>query len=334
MRSTHKASTICDVGQLSDVSRGPYCDFASGQFILTVWGNIVFIGLLCSFLKRLVGSPEQPPQREKGGRMKRLFFPSPAFVLVVSLVVGLLAGCATAPVTGRQQFILIPPSQEIALGLKSYQEILKQSKLSQNKKIIDMVNRVGGNIARVATRDYPVTRDYEWEFTVIEDDKTPNAFALPGGKVAIYTGILKYTQDEAGLATVVGHEVGHVLARHGAERMSQYLLAQLGAVALNVAIKDQSPATVAAINVGYGVGTTVGVLLPFSRVEESEADHIGLILMAKAGYDPRTALAFWQRMAEAGGEKPPAFMSTHPTDEKRIDQIKQWMPEAMAVYKP
>jgi len=266
--------------------------------------------------------------------MKRLFFPSPAFVLVVSLVVGLLAGCATAPVTGRQQFILIPPSQEIALGLKSYQEILKQSKLSQNKKIIDMVNRVGGNIARVATRDYPVTRDYEWEFTVIEDDKTPNAFALPGGKVAIYTGILKYTQDEAGLATVVGHEVGHVLARHGAERMSQYLLAQLGAVALNVAIKDQSPATAAAINAVYGVGTSVGVLLPFSRVEESEADHIGLILMAKAGYDPSTALAFWQRMAEAGGEKPPAFMSTHPTDEKRIDQIKQWMPEAMAVYKP
>jgi predicted Zn-dependent protease len=266
--------------------------------------------------------------------MKRLFFPSPAFVLGASLVVGLLAGCATAPVTGRQQFILIPASQEIALGLKSYQEILKQSKLSQNKKTIDMVNRVGGNIARVATRDYPVTRDYEWEFAVIEDDKTPNAFALPGGKVAIYTGILKYTQDEAGLATVVGHEVGHVLARHGAERMSQYLLAQLGAVALNVAIKDQSPATVAAINAGYGVGTTVGVLLPFSRVEESEADHIGLILMAKAGYDPRTALAFWQRMAEVGGEKPPAFMSTHPTDEKRIDQIKQWMPEAMAVYKP
>jgi predicted Zn-dependent protease len=266
--------------------------------------------------------------------MKRLFFPSHAFVLGVSLFVGLLAGCATAPVTGRQQFILIPASQEIALGLKSYQEILKQSKLSQNKKTIDMVNRVGGNIARVATRDYPVTRDYEWEFAVIEDDKTPNAFALPGGKVAIYTGILKYTQDEAGLATVVGHEVGHVLARHGAERMSQYLLAQLGAVALNVAIKDQSPAMAAAINVGYGVGTTVGVLLPFSRVEESEADHIGLILMAKAGYDPRTALAFWQRMAKAGGEKPPAFMSTHPTDEKRIDQIKQWMPEAMALYKP
>ena len=254
--------------------------------------------------------------------------------LAVALLLCFLAGCATAPVTGRQQLILIPSSQEIALGLKSYREILSQSKLCEDKKIVGMVNRVGWDIARVTSRDYPIAKDYEWEFNVIEDEKTPNAFALPGGKIAVYTGILKYTENEAGLATVIGHEIGHALARHGAERMSQYLLAQLGAVALNVALQDQSPETVAAMNMGYGVGTTVGVLLPFSRLEESEADHIGLILMAKAGYDPREAATFWERMAKAGGKKPLAFLSTHPADEKRITQIKQWMPEALAVYEP
>lgn len=266
--------------------------------------------------------------------MKKLSPKSGVYWLVTALLLSLLVTCATAPITGRQQLILIPTSQEIALGLKSYREILSESKLSQNKQIVDMVNRVGWDIARVTSRDYPIAKDYEWEFNVIEDDKTPNAFALPGGKIAVYTGILKYTKDEAGLATVMGHEVGHALARHGAERMTQHLLAQLGEVALNVALKDQSPETVRALNIGYGVGTTVGVLLPFSRLEESEADHIGLILMAKAGYDPRNAVLFWERMAEAGGKKPLAFLSTHPADEKRIAQIKQWMPEALTYYKP
>lgn len=266
--------------------------------------------------------------------MKKVSPKSGVYWLAIALLFSLVLGCTTAPITGRQQLIFIPPPQEIALGLKSYREILNKSKLSQNKEIVDMVNRVGRKIARVASRDYPTAKDYEWEFNVIEDEKTPNAFALPGGKVAIYTGILEYTQDEEGLAAVIGHEIGHSLARHGAERMSQYLLAQLGAVALNVAIKDQSPETVRAMNIGYGVGTTVGVLLPFSRVEESEADHIGLILMAKAGYDPRKAVLFWERMAKAGGKKPPAFLSTHPTDQKRIAQIKQLMPEALTFYEP
>ncbi len=266
--------------------------------------------------------------------MKRVFIKSAICWVTTVLLFLIVVSCATAPVTGRQQLILIPTNQEIALGLKSYREILSQSKLSQDQEILAVVNRVGWNIARVTSREYPIAKDYEWEFSVIEDDKTPNAFALPGGKIAVYTGILKYTRDEAGLATVVGHEVGHALARHGAERMSQYLLAQLGQVALNVAIQDQSPASVRAMNVGYGVVTTVGVLLPFSRLEESEADHIGLILMAKAGYDPREAIGFWERMAKAGGKKPPPFLSTHPADEKRIAQIKQWMPEALAHYKP
>jgi predicted Zn-dependent protease len=246
----------------------------------------------------------------------------------------LALGCETAPVTGRQQLILIPPAQEIALGLQSYRDILKESKLSQDKATVDMVNRVGWNIARVVDRDYPIAKDYAWEFNVIEEDKTPNAFALPGGKIAVYTGILPYTQNEAGLATVMGHEIGHALARHGGERMTQALLASVGGVALNVAIQGKSSEAKQAINTAYGVGATVGVLLPFSRLEESEADHIGLILMAKAGYDPREAIRFWERMGQAGGKKPPVFLSTHPTDEKRIAQIKGWIPEASAHYRP
>jgi predicted Zn-dependent protease len=256
------------------------------------------------------------------------------FWLVAALLLSLTVGCATVPETGRRELILIPASEELTLGVKSYQEVLSKSKLSQDKVIVDMVNRVGGNIARVTSRDYPIAKDYQWEFNVIEDEKTPNAFALPGGKIAIYTGILKYTQNEMGLATVISHEVAHALARHGAERMSQALLAQLGAAALNVAIKNQSQEAVRAMNIGYGAVTTVGVLLPYSRLQESEADHIGLILMAKGGYDPREAISFWERMAKEEGKKPPAFLSTHPTDEKRIAQIKQWMPEALRYYRP
>jgi len=263
--------------------------------------------------------------------MKR---PSRKLWLLTTLLLPLSVGCATVPETGRKELILIPESQELALGVKSYREILSKSKLSQDQKIVDMVGRVGADTARVTSRDYPIAKDYQWEFNVIEDEKTPNAFALPGGKIAIYTGILKYTQNEAGLATVISHEVAHALARHGGERMSQVLLAQLGQAALNVAIKNQSPEAVKAMNIGYGVVTTVGVLLPYSRLQESEADHIGLILMAKAGYDPREAIGFWERMAKAEGTKPPAFLSTHPTDEKRIAQIKQWMPEALKYYRP
>jgi predicted Zn-dependent protease len=266
--------------------------------------------------------------------MKKIFSKLAIHWLAAAVLLSMALGCQTAPVTGRQQLILIPPAQEIALGLQSYRDILKESKLSQDKATVDMVNRVGWDIARVVDRDFPISKDYNWEFSVIEDEKTPNAFALPGGKIAVYTGILKYTQNEAGLATVMAHEVSHALARHGGERMTQALLASVGAVALNVAIQDKSTEAKRAINTAYGAGATVGVLLPFSRLEESEADHIGLVLMAKAGYDPREAIRFWERMGQAGGKKPPAFLSTHPTDQKRIAQIKGWIPEALAYYKP
>ncbi len=248
----------------------------------------------------------------------------------------LLIRCATTPVTGRKQLILVSPAQAMALGIQSYREILSKAQLSHDQEIVGMVRRVGQRIAQVTDREYPeVTKGYRWEFNVIEDEKTVNAFALPGGKIAFYTGILKYTQDEAGVATVMGHEIGHVLARHGAERMSQYLLAQVGAVGLSLALGGQSPQTIQAINAAYGIGVNVGILLPFSRLEESEADHIGLILMAKAGYDPRAAIPFWERMAKAGGgRQPPAFLSTHPPTGQRIRQIQEWLPEALQYYKP
>jgi predicted Zn-dependent protease len=219
---------------------------------------------------------------------------------------------------------------ELSMGLKSYREILKKSKLSQDKQVLAMVREVGNRIALAANKP-----DYEWEFNVIEDDKMVNAFALPGGKVAVYTGILPYTKDEEGLAAVMGHEVAHALVRHGGERMTTILLAQMGQVAMNIALKDQSSTTIRALNIGYGAAATVGVILPFSRNQESEADRVGLILMAKAGYDPSKSVDFWERMAAKKGKKsPPEFLSTHPADKRRIEQIKQWLPEAMRYYRP
>lgn len=248
----------------------------------------------------------------------------------MGLILVIIWACATAPITGRSQLQLVSEDQEIALGLRAYQELLSQAKLSQDPAIIEMVNRIGWRIARVAERP-----DYEWEFKVIDDDKTANAFALPGGKVAVYTGLLPYTKTEAGLAFVVAHEVAHAIARHGGERMSQQLLVQLGQEGLNLAVGSQSQVAVQAINQAYGVAATVGVLLPFSRAQESEADHIGLILMAKAGYDPREAPNFFESMLaakKAGG--PPAFLSTHPADEERIARLRQLIPKALTYYDP
>ena len=236
-------------------------------------------------------------------------------------------GCATAPYTGRSQLLIISEGQEMSLGVQSYHEVLKKEKISKDPQVNAMVRRVGTRIAAVANKP-----EYSWEFTVIDNPKTANAFALPGGKVAVYTGILPYTQNEAGLAFVVGHEIGHALARHGGERISQNLLLQLGQEGLNVAIANKSPAAIQAANVGYGVATTVGVALPFSRTQEYEADHIGIILMAKAGYDPSEAPKFFERMAKAQHGSPPEFLSTHPADQARIQQLKSLIPEAMNYY--
>ena len=240
---------------------------------------------------------------------------------------GIIAACQTAPITGRSQLILISPQEEIELGLSSYKAILKNATLSSDLAVTQMVQEIGMKLVKASNQT-----DFEWEFNVIQDDKMINAFALPGGKVAVYTGILPYTKNEAGMATVLGHELGHVIARHGAERMSSGLLVQLGLLGLNMALEKRDPKVAQSINQAFGVGVNVGILLPFNRHQESEGDHIGIILMAKAGYDPREAIGFWKRMSHGKKDKPPEFLSTHPSDERRIKQIERLLPEALQIY--
>jgi predicted Zn-dependent protease len=175
-------------------------------------------------------------------------------------------------------------------------------------------------------------KDYKWEFNLIESPEI-NAWCMPGGKVVVYTGILPITQNEGGLAVVMGHEIAHAIAKHGDERMSQGLVTSLGGLALDTALKDKPEQTKQLWMTAYGVGAQFGVMLPYSRLHESEADHLGLIFMALAGYDPHIAVDFWQRMAKQGGAKPPEFVSTHPSDEKRIREIQAEIPEAMKYYK-
>lgn len=252
-----------------------------------------------------------------------------AFICIMAFELAFLGGCASAPYTGRQQLLLISEGEETALGVKAFHDVMKKEKMSTDPKVNALVKGVGTRIAAVANKP-----GYAWEFAVIDKPKTVNAFALPGGKVAVYTGLLPYTQTENGLAFVMAHEVGHALARHGGERMSQQLLLQLGQQGLNVAIAGRSPVAIDAINTGYGIATTVGVALPFSREQEYEADKIGLILMAKAGYDPREAPAFFDRMMRGAKQaSPPEFLSTHPTDQHRIRNLNALIPEAMRYYR-
>jgi metalloendopeptidase OMA1, mitochondrial len=247
------------------------------------------------------------------------------------LAAGMLNACETVPYTGRSQLQFISPEQESQLGAQAYQQTLAKTKLSSDAAASEMVTRVGSRIAAVT--GHP---EYKWEYRLIQDDKQVNAFALPGGKVAVYTGILPITRDESGLAAVLGHEIGHVIARHGGERVSQQMLVNVGLESTMAALSRGNPATVQAVASLLGAGATVGLLLPWGRAQESEADHLGLILMAKAGYDPHAARDLWVRMAAAskGSGKPPEFLSTHPSEPTRIQQIETWMPEAMQHYRP
>lgn len=271
-----------------------------------------------------------PHKIRRENSVARVCRPGYIFLLfIISISMPLLYSCATTPVTGRSQFMLVSEQQEEELGLKAYQEVLSKEKVSKDPQLNAMVNRVGSRVAAVANKP-----GYNWQFTVIEDDKTANAFALPGGKVAVYTGILPYTKDEAGLAFVIAHEVAHAMARHGGERMSQQLLLQLGQQGLNAAIANRSPAAVEAVNLGYGLAGTVGVVLPFSRKQEYEADEIGIELMAKAGYDPRQAPTFFERMLkDSNKQSPPAFLSTHPADQERINRLRELIPKALPYYR-
>lgn len=242
----------------------------------------------------------------------------------------ILGGCQTVPLTGRQQLMMLDADTETKLGYQSFRQIKKEMVQVKDEALTRRVRAVAMRIAEVSG-----LTNVQWEIAVFDDD-TPNAFALPGGKIGVHTGILLICQDDAGLATVLGHEVGHVMARHGAERVSQQQLLQAGVGIASAALGGNDPASQQAVGALLGAGATYGVVLPFSRDHELEADRIGLVLMARAGYDPRHAIGFWQRMAKAsaGKDKQPEFFSTHPADDTRILQIQSLMPEAMANYKP
>jgi len=240
-----------------------------------------------------------------------------------------VTACDTVPVTGRSQLMLLPEGTEVEMGLTAYREVLSKGKVSADSTLNAQVTRVGRRIAEATGKNY------QWEFRVLED-KQANAFCLPGGKVAVYTGILPLTQDDAGLAAVLGHEVSHAIARHGGERVSQGLLVQTGLAATQVALARNDPRMVQSVTSLLGAGAAVGLLLPWSRAQESEADHLGLVYMAKAGYHPSAARDLWVRMAQAERSqgRPLEFLSTHPAPETRIRQIEGWIPEALQYYQP
>jgi predicted Zn-dependent protease len=250
----------------------------------------------------------------------------------------MVANCAEVPVTQRRGLHLVPNSELNAMSLQEYGKVIKESKLSTDESKTQMVRRTGQRIAKAAeaflvdTGQGQKVKNYQWEFNLIEDDKTVNAWCMPGGKVAVYTGILPYTKDETGLAVVMGHEIAHALADHGNERMSQGLLVNMGGMALSTALSKQPQQTQALFMKVFGVTTNVGVLLPYSRLHESEADRIGLLIMARAGYDPRQAIPFWERMGKDEKERPPELLSTHPAPASRVANIQTYLPEAMPYY--
>ncbi len=264
----------------------------------------------------------------------------PRFFVFPVLAAGLLSGCATVPYTGRTQLALMPDREVMEMSRSSYREVIDGSKVLTSTPEAEMVERVGRRIAAAAEeflRDQGLADragDFEWEFTLIDDDQTVNAWAMPGGKIAFYTGILPLTRDEEGLAVVMGHEVAHALANHGRERLSQLLLFQLGYTGLDLALRREPETTRELWLTAFGLGASVGLILPYSRTQEYEADRIGLILTARAGYDPRAAIPFWERMKEQGEVGFLEFLSTHPTTSKRIREIRKLMPEALQYYQP
>ncbi len=261
--------------------------------------------------------------------MRKIFKAFSGFLLSAALISAIAGGCVTTPETGRTQLMLLDARTELKLGADAYRDILKKSKISQDRRLTGIVRKVGWSIARVTGRS-----DYKWEFNLIEN-KTPNAFALPGGKVGINTGILSIAKNEAGLSAVMGHEVAHAIARHGAERMSQSLLIALGGELLAQGM-GQNQRQRQGIRAAYGIGSAVAFTLPFSRSNELEADYMGLLYMARAGYDPREAKRFWARFArysrEKGKNSTPEFLSTHPADANRIRQIDGMMAQALKEY--
>ena len=259
--------------------------------------------------------------------------------LLVLCLIFLTTACSRVPITGRSQLNLIPGSSMISMSLQQYDQFLKEHKISTNQEQTQLVRRVGGRISEAVER-YFITngmqdelKNYKWEFNLVED-KQVNAWCMPGGKVVVYSGILPVAGGEAGLAVVMGHEIAHAVAEHGNERMSQGLLAQAGGVALSTAMATKPAQTQQLWMTVYGVGAQYGAILPYGRKHESEADHLGLVFMTMAGYDPNAAIPFWERMAsQKGGQSPPEFLSTHPSDTTRINNIKKLIPEVIQKYR-
>lgn len=254
------------------------------------------------------------------------------FLLLISAIVA----CKKTAFTGRKQLNLIPVSTLNQMSYTEYKSFISQNKTASSGKDVDLVRRVGNDL-RLATEAYYRARGQEkelknfaWEFNVVDDPKTVNAFCMPGGKVVVYTGILAVTQNEDALAVVMGHEIAHALANHGNERMSQGLVAQLGLTSLDLALSQKPSQTRNLLLAAAGAGAQVGVLLPFSRKHESEADEIGLYLMTMAGYNPNEAAPFWDRMNKSGGSRPPEFLSTHPDPKKRSSELRKLVPKAQA----
>lgn len=247
------------------------------------------------------------------------------------------AACAVVPITGRKQFIAIPADQMLSLSADSYSQVLKETKLSTNQRYVTSVRNVGTNLT-AAVKKYMQQNNmessiagYQWQYNVLVSEEM-NAWCMPGGQIAFYEGIMPVCQDDNGIAVVMGHEIAHAVARHGNERMSQQLVIQMGGVALAEALSTQKETTQELALLAFGVGSTLGIVLPYSRTHELEADELGLYFMAMAGYDPRTAPTFWERMIAKGRSGTPEFLSTHPDPANRITDLQKNMPKAMEYY--
>ena len=259
-------------------------------------------------------------------------------IAAMSLLI--LVFCQPVPLTGRQQLHLVPEGELLSLSNGQYSDFLSKATLITNTPQATEVTKVGKNIEAAVEKYFSQhnlssrLKDYKWEFHLVRDSQV-NAWCMPGGKVVVYSGILPYTRNDTGLAVVLGHEISHAVANHGDERMSQALLAELGGMSLQLALSQKPQETQNLFLAAFGLGTQVGILLPYSRTQESEADHLGLIFMAMAGYDPHAAIPFWQRMmAMNKNGVPPVFLSDHPSDEQRIKDIEKLIPEAMTYYQP
>jgi len=250
----------------------------------------------------------------------------PLLLAASALTVASAGGCSKVEATGRRRIMLVTADQEQQLGVQAYREVLKKEKRSTDARMTAIVERVGRRIADAADRP-----DFHWEFALLESDQV-NAFCLPGGKIAVYTGILPVVKNEAALAVVIGHEVAHAVARHGGERISQAMTVEVIEELLAQGLSRASPAIRTGALQAFGLGSQVGAILPYSRTHEIEADQIGLMYAAKAGYDPREAVPLWERMEAVGRSRPPEFLSTHPREKRRIERLEKHMPAAIEAY--